>query len=196
MVNAVFSKGRYLFRKKFWRIFGEAFYVYDEEKNPIMYSEMKAFRLREDFRIYDGVEKNNELLVIKTPQIIDFSATYFVFDPLTQERVGALKRKGLKSLFKDEWKIFANEQEIATLTETSWLAAIVSRMLPIIPQSYIIKDGEDNVVATIKQHFNPFILKYTMDIKPEYSSVDSRLLLAAGIMIIGIEGRQDDGSWD
>ncbi len=79
-------------------------------------------------------------MTIKTPQIIDIGATYNVQDVTTSEAVGALRRKGLKSIFK--------------------------------------------------QHFNPFALKYTMTIIDERPSVDPRLLIAAGILLAGIERRQ------
>ena len=46
-----------------------------------------------------------ELLSIQARQIIDFSAAYDVYDGSTGSKVGALKRKGMKSILRDECEI-------------------------------------------------------------------------------------------
>ena len=188
-INPAFRHRQYLFRRKVFKLFGGVFHVYDENGNVLFYSKQKAFKLKEDFRIYSDESQTQELLTIKTPQILDIGATYNVQDVTTGEAVGALRRKGLKSIFKDEWFILSKEgKEIGTLTETSLIAALLSRVINLIPQTYIVL-ANNREVAKIKQHFNPFVLKYTMTIVDE-TSVDSRLLIAAGILLAGIERRQ------
>ena len=188
-INPAFRHRQYLFRRKVLKLFGGAFHVYDENGNVLFYSKQKAFKLKEDFRIYSDESQTQELLTIKTPQILDIGATYNVQDVTTGEAVGALRRKGLKSIFKDEWIILSKEgKEIGTLTETSLIAALLSRAISLIPQTYVVS-ANNREVAKIKQHFNPFVLKYTMTIVDE-TSVDPRLLIAAGILLAGIERRQ------
>jgi len=81
---------------------GGAFHVYDEAENLVLYSKQKAFKLKEDFRVYSDERQVEELLTIKTLQILDINAMYYVRDATTGEIVGAIKRKGLKSIVKDE----------------------------------------------------------------------------------------------
>jgi uncharacterized protein YxjI len=189
-INPLFRHRQYLFRRKVFKLFGGAFHVYDENGAVVFYSKQKAFKLKEDFRIYSDESQSQELLAIKTPQILDIGATYNVQDVTTGEAVGALRRKGLKSIVKDEWVILSREgQEIGVLTETSLIAALLSRFINLIPQTYVVS-ANNREVAEIKQHFNPFVLKYTMTIADEMPSIDPRLLIAAGILIVGIEGRQ------
>jgi uncharacterized protein YxjI len=191
-IHPAFSHNCYLFRKKVFKIFGGAFHVYDENGLLLFYSKQKAFKLREDFRIYADERQAEELLTIKTPQILDIGATYYIEDPTTGEAIGAIRRKGLKSIFKDEWTFLAvGGRQIATLTETSWLGAIVSRFINLIPQNYLIASPDGRTIAEIKQHFNPFVLKYTMTIPDPEPAIDRRLIVSAGIMLAGIEGRQD-----
>ena len=169
-----------------------AFSVYDDEDNLVFYSEQKAFKLREDIRVYSDKEKSNELLTIKTPQILDISATYNVVDSTSGEGVGALQRKGLKSILKDEWLFLdVDGNEIGKLTESSTLAALATRFLSnLIPQKYVVTDSSGVPGAEIKQHFNPFVLKYTMTMQEAAGkSLDPRLLLASGILLCGIERR-------
>ena len=191
-LHPAFQHNTYLFRRKVLKLFGGAFHVYDERGNLIFYSKQKAFKLRDDFRIYSDEKMRQELLTIKTPQIFDFGATYNVQDSTTGAPVGSIKRKAIKSLFKDEWTFQSNEgQKIGTLTEKSIAGALLSRFIKLIPQSYIIFSYDGRVIAEIQQHFNPFVLKYSMKLLTHEPLIDRRLLISAGILLAGIERRQE-----
>lgn len=189
--HPAFGNDYYLFRKKVFKLFGGAFHAYDENGQVVLFSRQKAFKLREDFKIYSDEREMEELLSIKTPQILDIGATYNVQDSTTGEMVGSLRRKGLKSIFKDEWIFLANDgREVGKLTETSVLGALISRVINIIPQTYVAQSSDGRELAHIKQHFNPFILKYTLHISDPDGLIDRRLLVSAGILLAAIEGRQ------
>jgi len=189
-VNPAFQHREYLFRRKVFKLFGGAFHVYDTNGNVVFYSKQKAFKLKEDFRVYSDESMSQELLSITTSHILDIGATYNIRDATTGEAVGALRRKGLTSIIKDEWVILSKEgQEIGIVAETSIVTALLSRFIGLIPQTYVVRaNGQE--VAEIKQHFNPFVLKYTMTISDVGLSIDPRLLIATGILLAGIEGRQ------
>ena len=190
-LHPAFQQSHYLFRRKVFKLFGRAFHVYDENGNLLFYSKQKAFKLREDFRVYSDEHLMEELLTIKTPQIIDIGATYNVQDATTGEAIGAIRRKGLKSIIKDEWIFLSNEgREIGRLTESSIKGALLSRFINLIPQTYVIVSADGREVAEIKQHFNPFVLKYSMTIVEPEPSIDRRLLISSGILLAGIERRQ------
>lgn len=189
--HPAFQHNYYLFRRKVFKLFGGAFHVYDNIGNLLFYSKQKAFKLREDFRVYSDERQVEELLTIKTPQILDFGATYNVQDATTGEAIGAIRRKGLKSIIKDEWIFLSNEsQEIGRLTESSIAGALLSRYINLIPQKYVITSADGREVAKIEQHFNPFVLKYSMTIAEPRPSIDRRLLISSGILLAGIERRQ------
>jgi len=189
-LHPAFQHRTYLFRRKVFKLLGGAFHIYNEAGNLVFYGEQKAFKLREDMRVYADEGKKQELLVIKTPQILDISATYNVTDATTGEPVGALKRKGLKSFIIDEWKFLGTDgSEIGVLRESSFIMALLSRYFNLIPQTYKITAGNTEV-AMIKQAFNPFVLKYTMTISQPAPLLDPRLLIAAGVLLCIIERRQ------
>ena len=75
---------------------------------------MKAFKLKEDIRLYTSEDMQTEVLSIQARKIIDISSAYDVIDSLTGAKVGALKRKGLKSILKDEWIIMDAEDKVCT----------------------------------------------------------------------------------
>jgi len=189
-LSPAFQHKEYLFRRKVFTFLGAAFHVYDENGQVLFYSRQKPFKLREDFRVYSDETLTQELLTIKTPQIMDIWATYNVEDPTTREKVGAIKRKALVSIIRDEWTLFSSEgREIGKLTEKSLIGALASRWINLIPQTYAIL-AQEQEVAVIRQHFNPFILRYTMTITTPQSEIDPRLLIAAGILLTGVERRQ------
>jgi len=190
-LNPAFTRNYYLFRRKVLKIFGGAFHIYDEHGQLLFYSKQKAFKLKEDFRIYSDESMSQELLTIKTPRILDIGATYYVDDATTGGRVGALRRRGLKSIIKDEWIFLSrDDKEIGKMTETSVMGAILSRFINLIPQKYSIQTLDGVNIAALKTHFNPFVHKISMWIPEAEPAIDRRLVMAAGIMLVGIEGRQ------
>jgi uncharacterized protein YxjI len=191
-----FAHPQYVMRKKVFKLFGAAFHVYDLAGNVVMYSKQKAFKLKEDIRLYTGEDMQTELLVIQARAIIDFSAAYDVMDPRTGEKVGALKRKGWKSMLRDEWVIMdAQDQEIGTILEDSTALALIRRFVEaaamLLPQKYHVDVG-GTTVATFQQNFNPFVKKLTMDFSLDpQNRLDRRLGLAAATLLSAIEGRQN-----
>jgi len=158
---------------------------------------MKAFKLKEDIRLYTGEDMRTEVLTVKARSIIDFSAAYDVFDPVKNEKVGALKRKGLKSILKDEWIVMdSTDRELGTISEESTFLAVIRRFVPfvalLLPQQYHVQMG-GGPVASFTRNFNPFVMKITLDFTSDINHLmDRRLGLAAGVLLIAIEGRQND----
>jgi len=190
-IHPVFQRDMYVFRRKVFRIFGGFFQVYDGYGKQIMHSEQASFRIREDFTVFAS-ESNQPVLRIKTPQMLDLGSTYYVTDSQTMEPVGALRRKFLKSMFKDEWTILNSVGgEVGRVTEQSILGALLSRFIDLFPQTYVVEPMMGTPIATIKQHFNPFVLKYTMTVYGQDASIDPRLLTATGILLAAIERRQE-----
>ena len=188
MENSVFE-----FRKQFFKLAGGAFRVYDTNERLLLFSEQKAFKLREDIRVYTDESKTNEVLSIKTQQIMDISASYEVVDSVTGEKAGSLKRKGLKSILRDEWEIYDPQgMLIGKVEEDSMLLAVLRRFLTnLIPQKYHFDLG-GQVIGSFHQHFNPFTYRATMDLSADTGRrLDRRLALAVGILLLAIEGRQD-----
>ncbi|XXF78405.1 hypothetical protein P2318_01225 [Myxococcaceae bacterium GXIMD 01537] len=190
-----FGHSRYLIRRKFFKIFGGAFHIYDEAGNLAFYSKMKAFKLKEDLRVFTNEEMNEEVLTIQARSILDFGATYDVTDSATGRKLGALRRKGLKSMLRDEWLIFdANDNEVGTIQEDSMLLALVRRLLTnLVPQTFQGTLG-GAPVFTFSQRFNPFIQKIDLDFSVDTNGrLDRRLGIAAAVLLCAIEGRQDGG---
>ena len=108
--NPVYHQNQYVIRRKVFKIFGAAFHIYDLQGNLAFYSKQKAFKLKEDIRVYGDVEMTSELLCIKARGILDFGMTYDVIDSTTQQVVGSLQRKAWKSVLRDSWTILDSNE--------------------------------------------------------------------------------------
>ncbi len=189
-----FQHPGYLVRRKVFKLLGGAFHVFDPAGNVVLYSKQKAFKLKEDIRIYTGEDMGTEVLTIRTDQIIDLGATYHVHD--SQQggvRVGSLKRKGLKSMLRNEWVILdSSGQEVGIIQEDSVALALLRRLMVgwLLPQRYYGTIG-NNPVSVFTRNFNPFISKISLDFSMDtQGQLDRRLGIAAVIMLLAIDGKQ------
>ena len=191
-ISPVFLHANYLVRRKVFKLFGAAFHIYDPSGRVVFYSKQKAFKLKEDIRVYTGEDMRTEVLTILARQIIDFSAAYDIFDPSNNSKVGAFRRKGMKSFFKDEWIIMdAEDRGIGLIKEDSVALALIRRFLTnLIPQKFHgVVNG--NQVCLFKQNFNPFVMKINLDFSMDVSRLlDRRLGIAGAILLCAIEGKQ------
>jgi hypothetical protein len=190
-----FIHSQYLVRRKVLKLFGGAFHVYDPMGSVVGYSKMKAFKLKEDIRLYTNEQMTQELLVIQARSIIDFGASYDVHDPIQRAKIGALRRKGLKSTFlRDEWLLMdAYDREIGIVREASGFKAFLRRYVDLsllFPQRYDVT-VQNQPVAIFKQNFNPFVYKLNVDLSMDHQGLlDRRLAVASALLMAAVEGKQ------
>lgn len=187
---------RYTIRRKFFKLFGAGFTVYDEAGSPLAYTHQKAFRLRENITLYTDESRSDAMLTIRTDSVLDFSGSYDVATPEGRV-VGTLRRKGMKSSFvRDEWIVYTGEgREHALIRERGGFAPFARRWIDSIavflPQTFdVTRVGDGVQIATFRQHFNPVIYKMGVAINADDAHLDDLVLLAAGSLIAAIEGRQ------
>lgn len=191
-MNPIFQYDRYLLKRQIFALTGK-FRYFDPSGKLVMYVEQKMFTLREDIRVFSDESKTQEVLQIKARQIIDFSAAYDVIDSAENKKVGTLRRKGFRSMLRDEWEVLdVNDQVIGKLFEDNiWLALLRRLFLSnLLPQNYDITLREQRVVD-LKQRFNLF--RYELDVDFSFDpakTLDRRVGLAAGILLAAIEGKQ------
>ena len=200
-MNPIFQHPTYLLRRQAIALTGR-FRFYDPMGNLVMFSEQKMFRLREDIRVYSGEDKSQEVLSIKARQIVDFSAAYDVVDTAMNQKVGALRRRGLRSILRDEWEVLdANDNVLGQLFEDSIALALLRRLLlgSLLPQNYDMTFGETRV-ADLKQNFNPFRYELNLDFSMDVNRLlDRRIVVAVlllgilkGILLAAVEGKQSN----
>ena len=155
-------------RRQVFKLLGAAFHLRTTDGRLLAYSKQKAFKLKEDIRVYADEAQTVELLNIQADRVIDFSAAYRVVDATTGETIGSLRRKGWSSMLRDSWEILDPQGTVRArvLEDSSW-KALVRRMIDwaaiLMPQTFLIQvDGR--TVATLRQNHNVFVPKFFVDL--------------------------------
>jgi uncharacterized protein YxjI len=188
-----FLRQDYTFRQKVLRFLGNAFDVKSPRGEALLHSTQDRLRLREVIHIYSDKSKRQELLTLSTQQRMDLWSEFAVHDTQRGEHVGSLKREWLESGLKDTWTFHGPDGRIAgKLSENTSRRAIASRIFGniIAPQRYIVKSADGAEVAYIKQWRNPIARKYDMRILQDNPHIDRRMLISAGILLLGVEAQQ------
>lgn len=170
---------------------GRQYRIFDGAGQLVAYCKQKLFKLREDVRFYTDESQAHELFRLQTARIIDFNANFMVIDSATERVLGTLRRKGWKSLLRDEWHVLDPvERPWAILREDSGLMALIRRFLiSWIPHTYFLyRDANEagQRLATIKERFQIFGDTYDLHIQPGIG-IDARVLLGLTVCIDAME---------
>ena len=189
LAQQFFAGNQYTLKQKLASV-GNKYYVYTGLKPTRKQAEtafvhQKIFKLKEDIRIYSNSSMNKEIMRIKQEQILDISGSFQVVDSESNELIGILKRKGLKSMIKDEWIIMdKNRKEIGLIKEKGGIVWILRRFVfTWIPYMYNIQMGGENI-ANIKEKAVKLADTYYLDINQDPNKkMDRRLAIAALLMM-------------
>lgn len=205
-MDPVFQHKVYLLKRQVLALTG-TFRIYSPTGELLLYSRQKMLRLKEDIRVFSDEASTRQVLQINARQVIDFSATYDVTDSSTGMPVGALQRKGWRSLARDEWHFFSPDGRVlGMLQEDSLKRALLRRFLlgTFLPLAYTLTAGDPaqsantaasnmlspNALGTLRQNFNLLRYETVLELSGLSSQIDPRLAVAAMILLGAIEGRQ------
>ena len=191
-MNTVFQYDNYLLKRQVLALTGKLRF-YNPADDLVLFVHQKMFRLREDIRVYTDEQKTQEVLLIKAKNIIDWAASYDVTDSATGQKIGVLRRKGWKSMLRDEWEVLdSNDQFIGRLFEDSAWQAVLRRLVlgSLLPQNYDLTIG-DVRVADLRQKFTLLGYQMNLDFSMDTTrKLDHRLGIAAATLLAIIEGKQ------
>jgi hypothetical protein len=180
----------------------------DAAGNEVFYVHQKTFKLKEDIRIYSDESKSREMYNIRADRILDFSAKYRIYASESGGTVGAIKHRGLRSIWNATYEIYdPNDQQSHLLKEDNpWIKVLdgLSDMIPfvglftgyIFNPSYTIYRGADKetgqpVMQLLKK---PAFFESSFEIQKLDESVQGeeelRILLA---MIMAVQMERSRG---
>ncbi|MHA1562374.1 MAG: hypothetical protein ACTSPA_09645, partial [Promethearchaeota archaeon] len=96
------------------------------------YVKQKLFKLKEAIKVFTDTTQTNQLYTIYADRIIDFSARYN-FTNMGGQSLGSIKRKGMKSLFRANYQIFDDQNQLMTIREESIFVRIMDALFSSIP---------------------------------------------------------------
>jgi hypothetical protein len=187
----VFQQDTFVARQKIFS-WAPCFYINDQSGNALAFLRKKVFTWKDEIRVFTDEGQSLELLHIKARKIIDWGTAFDVTDSINNRKIGALKRRGWKSIVRKEWILMdAFDQEIGMVKEDSMLLAFVRRFITaLLPQTYTFEIGGQQV-GTAAQNWNLFAPRMHVDFTADPARrLDRRLLVAAVVLLMAVEGRQ------
>ncbi|HEX6308726.1 MAG TPA: hypothetical protein VFZ69_11090 [Longimicrobiales bacterium] len=106
--------------------------VRDSQERLLMYVKQKAFKLKEAITVFADEEQTHPLYRIGADRVIDFSATYTITDR-DGGYVGAVRQKGMRSLWRSTYEIVRGGDVIFTVTEENPWAKVGNSIFEGIP---------------------------------------------------------------
>lgn len=109
-------------------------YVEDAAGKTLCYVKQKMLRLREKVEVFSNDSQTQLLVTIEADRIIDWSARYSFKDTAGQV-IGALGRRGMKSLWRSHYEVFAPgvSEPVFTITEENPFAKLLDGLVGQIP---------------------------------------------------------------
>jgi uncharacterized protein YxjI len=106
--------------------------VTDAAGNVVAYVKQKAFKLKEAVTVFADTGQTRPLYTINADRVIDFSATYHFAD-MTGHSLGAIKRQGMKSLWKAHYEIMDGGGPALTIREENGWVKVVDALVGEVP---------------------------------------------------------------
>lgn len=179
--------------------FAPQIFVRDNSGRDLFYVHQKLFKLKEDIGIFSDSSKSRELFRIKADRIIDFSARYTFTDSTSGMVAGAIKREGMRSIFKASYNIFANGEQIThhIKEDNAWIKVIDALLgeVPILgifsgyffnPSYTVYQSGTE--IPILRIHKRPAFFEGKFEIErlaePANEAEETRLLLSIMMMTL------------
>ena len=180
MAAGPFGHGTYTIKRPFFTFLGREFRVYDPNGNQVLYVRHKVFSLKDRWSIFTDDSMQTPLVSIGARQIFGIDITTDVFDAPTNEPIGAVRSKGLKSILRDTWEVLGpGDQVIGKFQEDS--NALLRRLLPMLLGRWHMEvNGRE--VARVQQVFRFFTKEFTLHVEP--GAVDPRFAIACALLAL------------
>ena len=171
--------------------------VTNADGKVVFFVKQKLFKLKEAIGVFADEAQTQRLYDIKADRIIDFSARYNFTDS-NGAVIGAVKRKGMRSLWKAHYDVFNNSSSNLYIQEENpWVKVLDSlfQEVPILGMlsgyvlnpKYLVKRTDGTVVMRLEKQ--PSFLSRKFIVKPidQLSPQEETQVLLSLIMMILLE---------
>ena len=177
--------------------FASQFSVRDAGGNLIAYARQKILALKEAVTVFADEERTRQLFSIKADRIIDWSARYN-FTSAQGANIGAVKRRGMRSLWKATYDILEGDNPVMTIQEENPWIKMADGLLSEIPilgifsgyffhPTYLVTRGDNSPVMRMTKQ--PAFLegKFLVEKTGNLSEVEEQRVLLSLMMAILLE---------
>ena len=174
--------------------------VTDAGDQEVCFVKQKAFRLKESVTVFRDSSQSHVLGKIEADRIIDWSARYTFTDPEGRP-MGAMGRRGAKSLWRAHYDIFANarsNEAAMTIQEESVLVRMLDSLLGEIPilgiftgfffhPTYVIARANGTPVARVHKRRALLEGRFTLERLGELTDEEELEVLLSCLMMVLLE---------
>jgi len=169
-----------------WR---RVYRVHAPDGSLTAFVEQPWFRLRGEWTIYGDQEMTRPILAIKNRRFAAVNMEHDLFDAVTGARLGVVRTRGLRSLFRDSWDILdADERPVGEMIEDG--AYFWRRILKFLPGRHRIDLG-GRTVARLTQQFRFFRRVFDLELLPVEDSIEPRFAIACALLAMMADIRRE-----
>ena len=106
--------------------------ITDTNGQLLFYVKQKLFKLKEAITVFADQSQTEPVFHISADRVIDWSARY-TFTDRNGMQLGAVKRQGMKSLWRARYDVLDQEHPAFTITEENPFAKVMDRLLGEVP---------------------------------------------------------------
>lgn len=173
-------------------------YVHDAAGAEVCYVKQQLFKFKEAIKVFTDSGQGTLLAEIKADRVIDFSATY-TFTDAQGRPFGAVRRKGLRSLWRSHYEIVENGVHTFTIREGNPWAKFWDGALGEIPlvgllsgylfhPRYEVTDRAGRICFTL--HKRPAFLEARFELEKQADVASDITILMAVLMMALLEKRR------
>lgn len=108
--------------------------VRDADGTELLYVHQKLFKLKERIQVYRDASKGEPLYGIAADRVLDFSASYAFTEASSGRPLGAVKRAGMKSLWRARYDVAdATGQPVLSIEEENPAVKLLDALIGEIP---------------------------------------------------------------
>lgn len=172
--------------------------VVDAGGELVLYVKQKAFRLREAVTIFADREQTRPLFTIAADRILDISAQYRIEDA-AGNALGALKRHGLRSLWKAHYEVLRGGGAVLEIREESAWVKVLDGILgeiPVLglltgylfhPAYRVTRTDTGEVVMRLRKEPSFFQARFSVEEVSPLAGVDTQLAVLGLLMMVLLE---------
>src|SRR3990167_700272 len=172
--------------------------ISDATGQIIMFAKQKMFKLKESISVFSDEAMTQQLYTIDANKVIDFSAQYN-FTDMHQQPIGAVRRKGIKSIWKAHYEIVKNDQIEMIITEEDPWVKFFDALLSSIPflnfisgyvfhPSYLVHTESGKEIMRLKKLSSFLERKFSIEkLDQSLNEKDDKKVLLSLFMLVLLE---------
>ena len=161
------------------------------------YVKQKAFKLKEAVKVFADAEQTRELYAIDADRILDFNSQY-KFTAKGGSAAGALRRKGMRSIWSAEYEIVLTNGQVLKIKEENPWIKVADAILNDIPllglfagylfnPAYLVTRGNGELVLRVQKLPAFMEGKFQIDQKAKIADEEVDTLLLSVFMMLLLE---------